>query len=461
MNRAAERQVVLGIGAGQCGFGLLRQILERQPAAKFTCDEKPYLPWEPRQQGPSIRERLKRWKSSGDLRLIGDLAHFYLPYIDEAVACEPTVRVVCLQRSLDEFVAATCHELNARFALPVSHWCRQPGSGWHHDPLRSFTYPQYDETDRRRALTRFWREYYAQAEELANRHPENVLVLDAAALTQEAGVRRILDFIGLPADQQVVLTGKAPPSVPPIEGEDLPVSAYPDPDDPRRCTVLVPFVGGIHQECETALSALESRGYRVLRVSGYAAIDQARNQLATDALVNGCEETLWIDSDIAFNPDDVEKLRRHDKPVVCGIYPQKAKRSFACEFLPGTQKVSFGTDGGLHEILYAGTGFLLIRREVYSVIQQQLALPVCNDRFNRPTVPFFEPMIRVIEDGHWYLAEDFSFCERARQCGFDIHADTTIRLWHIGNYPYGWEDAGLERALHEGFTLQAVDPHAR
>jgi hypothetical protein len=21
-------------------------------------------------------------------------------------------------------------------------------------------------------------------------------------------------------------------------------------------------------------------------------------------------------------------------------------------------------------------------------------------------------------------------------------ADTTLRLWHLGSYPYGWEDAG-------------------
>jgi hypothetical protein len=24
-------------------------------------------------------------------------------------------------------------------------------------------------------------------------------------------------------------------------------------------------------------------------------------------------------------------------------------------------------------------------------------------------------------------------------------ADTSIRLWHIGEYAYGWEDAGLEK----------------
>ena len=56
--------------------------------------------------------------------------------------------------------------------------------------------------------------------------------------------------------------------------------------------------------------------------------------------------------------------------------------------------------------------------------------------------PISPPLIREDDDGHWYLAEDFSFCERARQCGYKIMADTTIRLWHIGNYSYGWEDAG-------------------
>ena len=47
--------------------------------------------------------------------------------------------------------------------------------------------------------------------------------------------------------------------------------------------------------------------------------------------------------------------------------------------------------------------------------------------------------------GYWYLGEDYSFCERARQCGYKIMADTSIRLWHIGEYAYGWEDAGPAR----------------
>lgn len=41
---------------------------------------------------------------------------------------------------------------------------------------------------------------------------------------------------------------------------------------------------------------------------GYAAIDQCRNQMATDAFAQGFAETMWIDSDIAFSPDDVDRL---------------------------------------------------------------------------------------------------------------------------------------------------------
>jgi len=77
--------------------------------------------------------------------------------------------------------------------------------------------------------------------------------------------------------------------------------------DPRKCVILVPFLGYIHQECDDGLKELERRGYAVRRVGGYAAIDQARNQMASDALRDGFEETLWIDSDIGFDPDSVER----------------------------------------------------------------------------------------------------------------------------------------------------------
>ena len=56
--------------------------------------------------------------------------------------------------------------------------------------------------------------------------------------------------------------------------------------------------------------ALERRGYVVRRVVGFSAIDQGRNQLATDAMAEGFEETMWIDSDVGFEPEAVDALRR-------------------------------------------------------------------------------------------------------------------------------------------------------
>jgi hypothetical protein len=62
-------------------------------------------------------------------------------------------------------------------------------------------------------------------------------------------------------------------------------------------------------------------------------------------------------------------------------------------------------------------------------------------------------MVRPIEDGYWYLAEDYAFSQRARDCGFSIFADTRIRLWHVGSYRYGWEEAGFEPRRFDSFTL--------
>lgn len=161
---------------------------------------------------------------------------------------------------------------------------------------------------------------------------------------------------------------------------------------------------------------------------------------------------MWIDSDVGFHPDAVEQLRSQDLPIVCGIYPKKGPPQIACTLLPGTKKLVFGRNGGVHEIKYAGTGFLLIRREVYTDIQQKLNLPVCNQHFGNGVVPWFQPMLSQHKDGQWYLGEDYAFCERARQAGHQVMADTRIRLWHFGQFGYGWEDAGRDPERYSDYT---------
>lgn len=208
------------------------------------------------------------------------------------------------------------------------------------------------------------------------------------------------------------------------------------------CIVLVPNNGRIESATNDALDELERRSFVIRRVSGYAAIDVARNEIASQALVDGFDETIWIDSDIAFHPDDIERLRDHGIPLICGIYPKKGRRELACNVLPGTESITFGTNGGLTELLYAATGFLYVRKCVYEDIQQKLNLPTCNQMFGDKVVSWFQPLIIDTPQGPRYLPEDYAFCERAREAGYSIMADTRIRLFHIGSYHYSWEDAG-------------------
>ena len=72
-------------------------------------------------------------------------------------------------------------------------------------------------------------------------------------------------------------------------------------------------------------------------------------------------------------------------------------------------------------------------------------------------VPYFQPMVvddNVSQGSHWYLAEDFAFSERARQCGFKIYADTRIRLVHFGDYGFSWEDAGESSTRYESYRFR-------
>jgi hypothetical protein len=206
--------------------------------------------------------------------------------------------------------------------------------------------------------------------------------------------------------------------------------------DRSRCVVLVPFHQYIEPACDHALRGLEALGYRVERSGGGAAIDRVRSELATRALAKGCDEILWIDADMGFEPGAVDTLRAHGLPLVGGLYARRGPRGFTSVFPSGTSESCFDEAARLpHRHL--------THRRVYEDVARVFDLPLCNQSFETPSVPYFLPMVRRDpEHGFWYMGEDWSFCERAIRAGYKPMIDTSIRLWHIGSYRYGWEDVG-------------------
>ncbi|WP_205847487.1 hypothetical protein [Planctopirus hydrillae] len=442
-----ERVVVIGVAWPGFETASLEAILGGFPGVNMTTAQKPVLPWNPQRHRLELwQNRLARWNRERSATQFGDIAWFYAPYAEEMIASTPNLKMISITGRAED-VAAELVSLSGttRGGHRINHFSRTISPEETRDAVLTRSYPKVEETQHFRAALCAVLESQRLMTEAAGRYPDRVLTIDREDLKAESTIGLVRDFVGIdPALERVSVS----PSTPPVrQSERLPET------DPRRCVVLVPHSGLIHTECEEGLKELERRGYTVRRVGGYAAIDQGRNQMATDALADGFDETLWIDSDVGFKADDVEKLRSHRLPIVCGVYPQKGRRALAIHVMPGSQSITFGNAGGLTEILYAATGFLHVRREAYLRILEEFPLQVCNERFQRPTIPWFEPLVREIDDGQWYLAEDFAFCQRARTVGYKIFADTSIRLWHIGNYRYSWEDAGIDRERFGTFTL--------
>src|SRR5207237_7063701 len=120
--------------------------------------------------------------------------------------------------------------------------------------------------------------------------------------------------------------------------------------------VLVPHLNGIEGECEQGLGQLEAEGVHVMRRGGCSAIDVARNEMISDALHDGAQAMLFIDSDIGFDPADAIRLLGRPEPVICGVYAKKGMREMASVFGEGIKEVLFGPDAEApYPLRYAAT----------------------------------------------------------------------------------------------------------
>jgi hypothetical protein len=221
---------------------------------------------------------------------------------------------------------------------------------------------------------------------------------------------------------------------------------------PRRLAIC-PYHSFIEPACERSLRSLEAEGWTVWRRPGSAAIDRERSRLATAALDQGFDALLWVDSDQEFEPSCAERLDEHAVPFASALIARRGARDFACVFEPETQQIGLGTEGGLLQVRYVGAGFALVRRAAFEAVQKHFALPRVADSAGA-IVPYYLPMVTELTGGQLgYLGEDYAFCERLRRAGVPVWVDTSLRVGHIGQHTYQWEDVLQERTLVAGAEL--------
>lgn len=202
---------------------------------------------------------------------------------------------------------------------------------------------------------------------------------------------------------------------------------------PNSVVILVPVGGSIEPATDEALRKLEAMGYAVWRRYGWSAIDQGRCAMAQEALDKGFEHLFWIDSDVTFWPQDVQKIINLGLLFVSAPYSVKGWPVLTTQFKD--KNVKLGEEGGLYEVNYAATGFMYTHRSVYEKMAKNLNMEkvkIWGGQYN--VCPYFFP---ILIDGE-YLGEDFAFCHRLKQIGIKLFCDTRIKLAHIGKYSYSF-----------------------
>lgn len=247
----------------------------------------------------------------------------------------------------------------------------------------------------------------------------------------------------------------------------MPTAAEPNkdktaPSAPVNLVIATPCFGGqISVLYAASLFKLQKlvRAYgdfnlKILFKDGDALITRARASLVSQFLDDAdATHLLFIDADIGFEPDQVLRLIACAADMCAAVYPIKRidwdkVKTIVEASRPNPSaaalKYVFEVDdpnavvenSGFIKVRYAGTGFLMIRRQAL----QRMCAHYPQLRYERDhsidavirsdnRFALFECMIA--EDGT-YLSEDFAFCKRWIDMGGEIWADLRSKLNHVG-----------------------------
>lgn len=175
---------------------------------------------------------------------------------------------------------------------------------------------------------------------------------------------------------------------------------------------------------------------QISNVSGCSVVSRVRNIIANQFLESDAEHLLMVDSDINFNADDVIRLLawNQTKPIVAGIGVARKTEKVFFSMLDQDEDGNVMMDKmGLVRAKRVGTGFIMIRRDVFLALQDKHPEWKYFDQNSQKTLQSFFDFKSTPEG---YIGEDYMFCDRAREAGFTVWIDPSIKLGHMGVHEY-------------------------
>ena len=190
-------------------------------------------------------------------------------------------------------------------------------------------------------------------------------------------------------------------------------------------------------------------------------ISRARNTL-TAKFLHTKESThlMFIDADIGWEPWHLLVMLNAQKDVIGGLYPMKSLPIKWC--VNGIPDADQNDPSGLIEVTKTGTGFLLIKRDVFDKLNAHPAVKsFTNDIGLDPALniymkTYFDTAVRE----NRYYSEDWTFCENWRDIGGQVWVDKRVLLKHTGTYVFDYQTQDkLYQDLHQmALNNQAAQP---
>ena len=205
---------------------------------------------------------------------------------------------------------------------------------------------------------------------------------------------------------------------------------------------------------QSLLRAYRDCNLKLIFKDGDALITRARASLISQFLDDpSATHLLFIDADIGFEPEQVMRLVQCGAEMCAAVYPIKRldwgrvkKTIDGARPNPAAASLQYVFEvedpnaviarAGFVKVRYAGTGFLMIRRQAlekmcarYPQLKFKRDHSVDASSASDNRFALFECMI---DEAGTYLSEDFAFCKRWTDMGGEIWADLDSKLNHVG-----------------------------
>lgn len=243
--------IVIGLGTGRSGTASLAKLLGSQQDAmcfhemnpsclRFSGTPRPVLNTIDEFQSilnggdPSMltvdlsrrvsAEAYDRLCQMRRVRLIGDVAFYYLTYVEAIAARTEDVRFICLRRDKAATVQSWMRKsaivrwrskrLADRLASLITgepyqethnFWMEHDGRIWRSDPVWDKCFPKFPGPTKLEAINQYWDYYYEQADMLAAKLPDRFRIIDTDRLSDKASQAELLSFCGISVADQILV----------------------------------------------------------------------------------------------------------------------------------------------------------------------------------------------------------------------------------------------------------------